>query len=69
MPASVGSMISRMTRACRSGVRTAAGEYAPIPPVFGPLVAIADALVILRGAEGERGRAVAKGEEARLLAV
>ena len=40
-----------------------------MPPVFGPGVAVADALVVLRRAEGQRGRAVAEAEEARLLAV
>ncbi len=40
-----------------------------MPPVFGPGVALADALVVLRRAEGQRGGAVAQAEEARLLAL
>src|SRR5688500_12393302 len=36
-PASVGSITSRMIRAKSSGVTTGAGEYAPMPPVFGPV--------------------------------
>ena len=32
----VGLMISSMMRACSAGVMTGAGEYAPMPPVFGP---------------------------------
>ncbi|MNT87196.1 hypothetical protein D3C72_2275800 [compost metagenome] len=36
MPWMVGTMISRMTRACMAGVTIGAGEYAPMPPVFGP---------------------------------
>ena len=33
----VGSMISVIVRSIISGVRTGAGEYAPMPPVFGPV--------------------------------
>ncbi len=36
MPCTVGITISRSTRAWTSGVTTGAGEYAPMPPVFGP---------------------------------
>ena len=36
MPFTAGTMISRMMRACTAGVTTGAGEYAPMPPVFGP---------------------------------
>ena len=36
MPLTVGRITSRMIRACIAGVMTGAGEYAPIPPVFGP---------------------------------
>ena len=36
MPAIAGTMTSRMMRACTVGVTTGAGEYAPMPPVFGP---------------------------------
>ncbi len=36
MPFNVGKITSRMARACTSGVTTGAGEYAPMPPVFGP---------------------------------
>ena len=36
MPATAGRITSRMMRACTSGVTTGAGEYAPMPPVFGP---------------------------------
>ena len=36
MPWIVGMMISRITRAWIFGVTTGAGEYAPMPPVFGP---------------------------------
>ncbi len=37
MPRTVGSTTSRMMRACTSGVTTGAGEYAPMPPVLGPV--------------------------------
>ena len=37
MPCTVGFTTSRITRACTSGVTTGAGEYAPIPPVLGPV--------------------------------
>src|SRR5918992_917412 len=37
MPWIVGRMISRITRACTFGVTTGAGEYAPMPPVLGPV--------------------------------
>ncbi|MCW0417473.1 hypothetical protein NB689_003227 [Xanthomonas sacchari] len=37
MPRTVGSTTSRITRACTSGVTTGAGEYAPMPPVLGPV--------------------------------
>ena len=36
MPLMVGLIISRITRACMAGVTIGAGEYAPMPPVFGP---------------------------------
>src|SRR2546423_1232488 len=36
MPLIAGRMISRITRACSFGVTIGAGEYAPMPPVFGP---------------------------------
>ncbi len=36
IPASVGSTISARMRASTWEVTTGGGEYAPIPPVFGP---------------------------------
>ena len=42
-----GRTISRSIRSSSAGVTTSAGEYVPIPPVFGP-VSPPDALVILR---------------------
>src|SRR2546427_553899 len=36
IPATAGMITSRMIRACTRGVTTPAGEYAPMPPVFGP---------------------------------
>ncbi len=36
MPAMVGRTISSRMRRSTSGVTTGAGEYAPMPPVFGP---------------------------------
>ena len=36
MPLTAGRMTSRMIRAWTVGVTTGAGEYAPMPPVFGP---------------------------------
>ena len=40
-----------------------------MPPVFGTGVAVADALVVLRRGERDRGLAVAQREERGLLAV
>src|SRR5260364_190145 len=37
IPRTAGQIISRMMRACSCGVITGAGEYAPMPPVFGPV--------------------------------
>ncbi len=37
MPSTVGRMISCITFACTLGVTTGAGEYAPMPPVLGPV--------------------------------
>ncbi len=37
MPSTVGMITSRMMRACSAGVTTGAGEYAPMPPVLGPV--------------------------------
>ena len=39
-----------------------------MPPVLGPVLAVEGALVVLRGGERQRMRAVDQGEEARLLA-
>ena len=61
-------MISRITRACTSGVTTGAGEYAPMPPVFGPWSPSQQALVVLAGRERQHVRAVAHDDEARFLA-
>ena len=36
MPLMVGWMISRKTLRVKLGVTIGAGEYAPMPPVFGP---------------------------------
>ena len=36
MPLTAGRITSRMMRACIAGVTIGAGEYAPMPPVFGP---------------------------------
>ena len=41
------------------------GAYAPMPPVFGPCVAVERALVILGRTERHRARAVAQHEERR----
>ena len=40
--------IARPAVSARSGPTAGTGEYAPIPPVLGPSVAVADALVVLR---------------------
>ena len=46
-----------------------AGEYAPMPPVFGAGVAVTDPLVVLRRGEGAGARAVAEREERGFLAL
>ena len=40
-----------------------------MPPVFGPVVAVEDALVVLRRGQRERALAVAQREQRQLLAV
>ena len=69
MPLTAGRITSRMIRACIAGVTTGAGEYAPMPPVFGPAVAVAQPLVVLRRRERQHVAAVDHHDEARLLAV
>ena len=69
MPLTVGRITSRMIRACIAGVTTGAGEYAPMPPVFGPGVAVAQPLVVLRRRERQHVPAVGHDDEARLFAV
>ena len=56
--------ITRSTTGCGA---TGTGEYAPIPPVFGPGVAVSDALEVLRRREraGGVGIAVAHARGAR----
>ena len=67
--ATVGSMISAMTRAEHFGRHDRGRGIGAHAAGVGTLVAVADALVILRRGEGERLVAVAKREERGLLAV
>ena len=69
MPAIVGRMISCITRACTFGVTTGAGEYAPMPPVFGPVSPSPRRLWSWLVASASTLRAVADDHEARFLAV
>ena len=65
-----GAITSRMIRACTVGVTTGAGEYAPMPPVFGPAVAVAQAACDPGSTRARSDvRAVGHHDEARLLAV
>ena len=68
MPAIAGSMTSRITRACTAGVTTGAGEYAPMPPVFGPWSPSSSRLWSWLVASGSAWRAVGDDDEARFLA-
>ena len=69
MPAIVGSTISCITRAWTFGVTTGAGEYAPMPPVFGPVSPSPMRLWSWLVASESTLRAVADDHEARLLAL
>ena len=51
-----------------AGVEAGAGDNAPMPPVFGPGVAVAGALVVLRRGERQRVLAVDERKKARLFA-
>ena len=62
-------MISRITRAWIFGVTTGAGEYAPMPPVFGPWSPSRRRLWSWLVASAQHVRAVAHDDEARLLAL
>ncbi len=66
--ATVGSMISRMVRSIIAGVMTGGRRVGAHAAGVGAGVAVADALVILRGRQRQRVLAVDEGEEARLLA-
>ena len=55
---------SRRSRSSSCGSISATGENAPMPPVFGPGVAVADALEVARGRERQRPLAVAQREHA-----
>ncbi len=68
MPFTVGQIIRSMVRWWTSSVTTGAGEYAPIPPVFG-LIAVADALVILAGGHRQDVLAVDHHNKASLFAI
>ena len=58
-----------MMRACIAGVTTGAGEYAPMPPVFGPWSPSKMPLVILRRGERQDVLAIRHHDEARFLAL
>ncbi len=64
--ASVGSTAASITMAMTSSPAIGTGEYAPMPPVLGPVVAVADALEVLRRRQGHGPRAVADREHREL---
>ena len=68
MPSTAGRITSRMIRACIAGVTTGAGEYAPMPPVFGPWSSSLEPLVVLRRRERQHVAPVRHHDEARFLA-
>ena len=61
----ISATVGRATRSTTSSTRSAgahgSGEYAPMPPVFGPVVAVVRALEVLRGHERHHVGAVATG--------
>ena len=68
-PRTVGTMTSRMMRSCIAGVTTGAGEYAPMPPVFGPASPSSRRLWSCDVASGSTCRAIDHHDEARFLAL
>ena len=59
---------SVMTSSTKPSGAHGSGEYAPMPPVLGPVSPFEDALVVLRGAQWQHRGAVAHEEQRDLLA-
>ena len=66
---STGWWTAAQISAARASSIAGTGEYEPIPPVFGPSVAVEDPLVVLGGGERDRALAVAQRQQRQLLAL
>ena len=56
------------SRSTAASSRSGSGEKAPIPPVFGPEVAVAEALVVACRRQRDRSLTVAHRDDGRLAA-